>query len=108
MRLERTCEFWNSSFKQLVGHSHISFYTLIDSIRKDDTLVKTMILQDERGKYPRKRAKRNYVTLQKGLKNLYKGVVAAVNQQKNSFEVLDDVSVSKSFEIYIRIPIFCF
>lgn len=75
-RTNNMSETWNSSFKQLVGHSHPSFYTVIDNIRKDETLVKTMMLQDDRGEPPKKRTKRNYVRLQKRLKNLCGGIVA--------------------------------
>ena len=44
-------------WKQLVGHSHPSFYTAIDNIRKDEAIVKTMILQDDRGEPPKKENK---------------------------------------------------
>ena len=68
-------ETWNSSFKQLVGHSHPSFYTAIGNIRKDEAIVKTMMLQDDRGKPPKKRRKRNYARIQKRLKTLCEDIV---------------------------------
>ena len=37
------------------NNSHPSFYTVIGNIRKDEALVKTMMLQDDRDKPPKKR-----------------------------------------------------
>lgn len=49
---------------------HGSFYTAIDNKCKDELLAKTMMLQDNRGKPPKKRTKRNYVRFQKRLKTV--------------------------------------
>ena len=90
-------ETWNSSFKQLVGHSHPSFFNVIDNIRKDETLVKTMMLQDDRGEPPKKRIKRNYVGLQKRLKALCEDVGNCQQEihRKIPIELLGIVSAFK-------------
>ena len=80
-------ETWNSSFKQLVGHSHPSFYTTIDNIRKDEAIVKTMILQDDRGEPPKKRIQRHYAPrIQRRWKALCEDIV--VDDRKSTEEFL--------------------
>ena len=77
-----------SLLKQLVGHSHPSFYNVIDNIRKDEALVKTMMLQDDTGEPPYKKTKRNYVCLQKHLKSLCKDIVASRKSTKEFLRVV--------------------
>ena len=82
-------ETWNSSFKQLVGHSHPSFYTAVDNIRKDEALVKTMMLQADRGEPPKKRRKRNHVRMQKRLKTLCQDIVAGRKYTEEFLRAID-------------------
>ena len=52
------CESWNSAFQRLVGHQHPGVWTLFKCLRKDATLVSTLIVQESRRMPPRKRQKR--------------------------------------------------
>ena len=42
------CESWNSAFQRLVGHQHPGVWTLFKCLRKDATLVSTLIVQESR------------------------------------------------------------
>ena len=57
-RTKNICEAWNVGFQQLVGHTHLSVWTLIDSICKDQAVVVTLILQNQAGQPSKKIVKR--------------------------------------------------
>lgn len=69
-RTNNLCESWNYGFQQLVGHTNPSIWTCIDSIRKDQALVATSLLQHEQGIPMLKRIKRATVDLQSRLQNI--------------------------------------
>ena len=69
-RTNNICEAWNIGFLQLVGHTHPSVWTLIDSIRKDQAVVATLILQNQAGQPPKKRVRRVAQQIQARLLNL--------------------------------------
>ena len=58
-RTNNTCESWNHTFSHLVGHKHLSLWTLIDALRKYYALVSLALLQHECGQPPKKRVKRS-------------------------------------------------
>ncbi|XP_076038390.1 putative glutamate receptor [Oratosquilla oratoria] len=57
-RTNNMCEAWNIGFQKLVGYSHPSVWTLIDNFRKDQAVVATQMIQNQRGQPPKKRVKR--------------------------------------------------
>ena len=87
-RTNNMCESWNSAFQRLVGHQHPGVWTLIKCLRKDATLVSTLIVQESHGMPPRKRQKRVYVDLQARLKYLCDARAAGT---KSVEELLDGV-----------------
>ena len=87
-RTNNMCESWNSAFQRLVGHQHPGVWTLIKYLRKDATLVSTLIVQESRGMPPRKSQKRVYVDLQARLKYLCDARAAGT---KSVEELLDGV-----------------
>jgi len=64
------CEGWNNGFLKLVGHSPPTIWRAIDSIRKDQAQVATLLLHDERGESPAKRIRRQTRQLQINLRNM--------------------------------------
>ena len=68
-RTNNICEAWNSGFQKLVGHQHSIMWTAINSIRKDQALVQTAIVQDSRGQPPTKRIKKSSIDFQKRIRN---------------------------------------
>ena len=69
-RANNLCESWNYGFQQLVGHTNPSVWTIIDSMRKDQALVATTLLQAEQGIKTVKRVNRVTIDLQDRLHNL--------------------------------------
>ena len=69
-RTNNICKAWNIGYQKLVGHKHPSFWTSIESIRKDEALASASIIQDQTGNPPAKRVRRKTKQLQRRLKNL--------------------------------------
>ena len=63
-RTNNQCEGWNNRFFHLVGYKHPSIWTLIEAIQMENQKVVTLIAQDLIGQPPRKRIRRQYVSLQ--------------------------------------------
>jgi len=63
-RTNNVCEGWNNSFSKLLGHSHLTIWRAIDSIRKNQSQVATLLLHDERGEPPAKHVCRQTRQLQ--------------------------------------------
>jgi len=57
-------------FSKLVGHSYPTIWRAIDSIRKDQAHVATLLLYDERGEPPAKRVRQQTPQLQINLRNM--------------------------------------
>ena len=66
-RTNNHCESWNNSFKQLVGHSHPSVWQLITHLKEDESLMRTLIIQENRGQPPTKRVRKTTKDLQRRL-----------------------------------------
>ena len=66
-RTNNHCESWNNSFKQLVGHSHPSVWRLITHLKEDESLMRTLIIQENRGQPPTKRVRKTTKDLQRRL-----------------------------------------
>lgn len=75
-RTNNMCEGWNTSFSQLIGHQHPSFWTAVDGLRRDYALVSTHLLQHSRGQPMKKRQRRQHVQQQKRLRSLCQDIVA--------------------------------
>ena len=75
-RTNNACEGWNTSFSQLIGHQHPSFWTAVDGLCQDYALVSTQLLQHTRGQLIKKHQRRSYVELQKRLQTLCQDFVA--------------------------------
>ena len=69
-RTNNICESWNVSFKQLVGQTHPSVWTLINAVRQDHAIASTLILQDRDGNPPQKRVTKISQELQTRLRKL--------------------------------------
>ena len=71
-RTNNICEYWNNSFKSLIGfnHNHPSIWFAIDSIRKDVAFVQHHINELSSGARSRKGVKQEFVKLQEKLKIL--------------------------------------
>ena len=69
-RTNNICEGWNNGFCKLVGHSHPTIWRTIDSIRKDQVQVATLLLRDECGEPPAKRVHRQTRQFQINLRNM--------------------------------------
>jgi hypothetical protein len=69
-RTNNFCEGWNNGFHQMIGHSNPSVWTVIDSIRKDQALAATTLLQNEQGLRTPKAAKRATVEREECLRNI--------------------------------------
>ena len=69
-RTENLYESWNFASQQLVGHSNPSIWTAIDSLRKDQALAATSLLQHEQGIPMIKRTQRSTKQLQIRLQNI--------------------------------------
>ena len=61
------CEGWNNAFNKLVGHSHPSVWRLITHLKEDESMMCTMILQENRIEPPTKRIRKATKDLQKKL-----------------------------------------
>ena len=75
-RTNNQCEGWNNRFFHLVGYKHPSIWTLIEAIQMENQTVVTLIAQDLIGQPPRKRIRRQYVSLQTRLLMLCQDRVA--------------------------------
>ena len=75
-RTNNQCEEWNNRFFHLVGYKHPSIWTLIEAIQMENQTVVTLIAQDLIGQPPRKRIRRQYVSLQTRLLMLCQDRVA--------------------------------
>lgn len=69
-RTNNLCESWNNGYQHLIGYHHPSIWISIESIRKDQAMASTLMLQDSRGDPPRKRVHRATKDHQQRLKNL--------------------------------------
>ncbi|KAH3725398.1 hypothetical protein DPMN_051231 [Dreissena polymorpha] len=38
-RTNNVCESWNCGFRQLVGHTHLSLWKLVECVNKDNPMV---------------------------------------------------------------------
>ncbi len=76
LRTNNQCELWNNRFFHLVGYKHPSIWTLIEAIQMENQKVVTLIAQDLIGQPPRKRIRRQYVSLQTRLLMLCQDRVA--------------------------------
>jgi len=66
------CEFWNNSYRNLIGHAHPCVWTSIDAIRKDQAAVCTTVYQQRSSQPQRKRVRRERTRLQQQLQQLCK------------------------------------
>jgi hypothetical protein len=87
-RTNNLCESWNYGFQQLVGHANPSVWTCIDSIRKDEAIAATLLLQTAQGLPHRKRVKRATADLQRRLANICQGFC---DKERNIEELLKAV-----------------
>lgn len=87
-RTNNLCEGWNRGFKDLVGYSHPSIWTLLDSIRKDASVVSTQLTMNARGETLKRRVRKETMRQQKRIKNL---CMDYLNGQKTLPETLQGI-----------------
>ena len=63
-RTNNQCEGWNNIYFHLVGYKHPSIWTLVEAIQMENRKVVMLIAQDLIGQPPRKRIRRQYISLQ--------------------------------------------
>ena len=54
-RTNNQCEGWNNRFKSLIGQNHPSVWTLIEALKREESIVSTQIAKDLNGEPPKKR-----------------------------------------------------
>ena len=69
-RTNNAMEGWNNSFRNLIGHTNPSLWTLIKGIKQDQMMALTTITQIERGIQINVPKKRKYKALQDRLQRL--------------------------------------
>lgn len=67
-RTNNLCECRNQGFKDLVGYSHPSIRTFLDSIRNDASVVTTQLAMNTRGETFKRRVRKETVRHQKRIK----------------------------------------
>ena len=82
-RTNNHCEGWNNVFNKLVGHSHPSVWRLITHLKEDESMMCTMILQENRGEPPRKR-------IRKATKDLQEKLLYLCEARKNGDKSVED------------------
>ena len=70
-RTNNQCEGWNNRFKSLIGQNHPSVWTLIEALKREESIVSTQIAKDLNGEPPKKK-RREYKDMQIRLYNLCK------------------------------------
>ena len=63
------CEEWNNKFYNLIWHYHPSIWRVIQWFEREETTVRTIILQNSVGRWPQMKVCRRYVQMQR-LRNL--------------------------------------
>ena len=69
-RTNNTCEAWNNSFNELVGHSHPTIWGCIQAIKKDNMMTHLALDRHELGFPLRKRVSAKTSALQERLKRV--------------------------------------
>ncbi|OAF70751.1 hypothetical protein A3Q56_01455 [Intoshia linei] len=94
----------NNKFFHLIGHKHPTIWKLIDTIKKQESAVSTIIARNSIGN-PVKKTKKLYIDMQIQLQNLIKDYIQS---RKTISQFLREIAYNKIFcNILINDNIIC-